>query len=363
MLTKRSLRYMRAWLTGPDPVIEDEILLDRDGTSVPATMVRPRNRPGPFPAWVVMHGITRPGREHEQLVRFTRAVASCGVLTIIPEVPEWRELSLVPHLSAPTIRAAIVGLRETGMAVDEPVGVIGFSFGAPHAIASSGHEDLKDDIAGTVGFGGYCSLESTFRFMMTGVHQSLTRAHQLRPDPYGRWIAGANYLTGVPGYEAATDVAAALRALAAYSGDSGYPAWDVRYDPVIQRLREGIDESHRHLFDLFTAPSTADPDAPAAADIADELATAARTADPGIDPTAALSRVEGPVHILHGRLDHLIPFSEAYRLRDALPARSRSRLTVTRLFGHSGQDPFPFKRAIAEVPRFSTALSEVLSLV
>jgi len=363
MLTKRSIRYMRAWLTEPDPAIEDEIVLDRAGTSVPATIVRPLGRPGPFPAWVVMHGITRPGREHEQLVRFTRAVASCGVLTIIPEVPEWRELSLVPDLSAPTIRAAITGLRATGMAVDGPVGVIGFSFGAPHAIAASGHADLKDEIAGAAGFGGYCSLESTFSFMMTGIHQSLSREHRLRPDPYGRWIAGANYLTAVPAYEDAADVATALRQLAAHSGDSGHPAWDPRYDPEIMRLREGVDESRRDLFDLFAPPSDKVPDAKRAAEIAEDLAAAAREVDPEIDPAEALARVEAPVHILHGRSDHLIPFSEAYHLRDALPAHALCRLTVTRLFGHSGQDRFPLRRAIAEVPRFSTALSEILALV
>jgi pimeloyl-ACP methyl ester carboxylesterase len=363
LLTKRAIRYMRAWTTRPHVAIEEEILLDRDGTSVPATLVRPRNQPGPFPAWVVMHGITRPGREHQQLVRFTRAVAAGGVLTIVPEVPEWRELSLVPHLSAPTIRAAIAGLRDTGLVIDGPVGVIGFSFGAPHAIASSGCADLKDEIAGTAGFGGYCSLESTFRFMMTGVHHSLSREHVLQPDPYGRWIAGANYLTAISAHQDAGDVAGSLRELAAYAGDRGDPSWDPAYDPVIQRLRGDVDESRRDLFDLFAPPSTATPDVSNAAEIAEELAAAARRVDPEIDPADALANVEAPVHILHGRSDHLIPFSEAYHLRDAIPPNPMSRLTVTRLFGHSGQDRFPFRQAIAEVPRFSKALSEMLALV
>jgi hypothetical protein len=37
-------------------------------------------------------------------------------------------------------------------------------------------------------------------------------AISLRPDPYGRWIVAANYLTYAAGYEGTADVAAALNA-------------------------------------------------------------------------------------------------------------------------------------------------------
>ena len=369
MLTRRTMRYGRAWLTGPADYVEEEVVLDRAGTPVPATVVRPRTQSGPFPGWVVMHGITRPGRAHEQLVRFTRAMASSGLMTIVPEVPEWRELDLAPSLSAPTIKAAIAGLRTTGSARDERVGVIGFSFGAPHAIAAAGSTELRDEIAGTAGFGGYCSLESTFRFMMTGVHEWGGREHFLTPDRYGRWIVAANYLTSVPGHEDAKDVADALRQLAINAGDTGAPSWHPCYDPVIRKLRERVEEPRRHLFDLFApmadAPAHSGETPPGSTEapaLAEDLSAAARRVDPSIDPFEALASVDRPVHLLHGRNDHLIPFSEAYRLRAALPSAAPSRLTVTRLFGHSGQDPFPFARAIREVPRFVSALDDLLAL-
>jgi predicted esterase len=362
ILTSRTVRYIGSWLTGRVAVIEEEIILDRDGVHVAATVVRPRYQDGPLPSWVVLHGITRQGRSHQQLVRFTHALAASGLMAIVPEVPEWKELNLAPHLASPTIKAAISGLRDTGEALDAPVGVIGFSFGAPHAIATSGEPELKDQIAGTVGFGGYCCLESTFRFMMSGKYRWQGRRESLRPDPYGRWIAAANYLTAVSGYEDADDVADGLRKLAIRAGASGAEAWDPSHDPVIRMLRAGVDDARQELFDLFAPQSGSAPATPVPG-LAEDLAAAAHRLNPLLDPTEALSVVDRPVHLLHGRRDHLIPYTESYRLLSALPERTAARLTVTRLFGHSGQGPFPFSKAVREVPHFTRALSDLLGLV
>lgn len=364
--SSRTLRYARAWATGPHAFVEEELVLDRSGVAVPATVVRPIGPVGSAPAWVVMHGITRPGRAHAQLVRFTRAVASAGLVTIIPEVPEWRELKLSPGLTVPTIEAALEGLVDAGLNRGEPVGLVGFSFGAPHTIAAATTPTLRGRIAGAVGFGGYASIESTFGFMMTGDHGWNDAHYTLRPDPYGRWIAAANYLAEAVGYEDAGDVARALQTLAERAGDVGAASWDPIYDSTITELRGTIAAERRPLFDLFARrsdePGDPPPDAPSPDEIAEALSEAARRVDPEIDPIEALASVQGPVHLLHGRGDHLIPFTESYRMREALSSASVD-LTVTRLFGHSAQDPFPYARAFREVPAFAQALDRVLRLL
>jgi dienelactone hydrolase len=361
-ISSRVIRYGRAWIVGPGDVVEEEVTIDRDGTPIPATIVRPRGMPPPLPAWVALHGITRPGRAHTQLVRFTRSVASAGMAVIVPEVPEWRELSLSPHLTVPTVAAAIQGLRDLRLARSDQVGLVGFSFGAPHAIASAAAERIRDDVAGVCGFGGYCSIEDTIRFMMCGRHAWGGTEHHLRPDPYGRWIVGANYLTTVPGHSDAGDVAQALRALARHAGDVGDPSWDPVYDPVIHRLRSDVAPGRRSLFDLFAPLSGAEVSPEPADELAEALAEGGRRKDPLIDPTEAFRRVEADVHILHGRRDHLIPFTESLRLAEAL-TRADSRLTVTRLFGHSSQERVPIGAALTELPAFVRALSDVLTIV
>jgi len=210
--------------------------------------------------------------------------------------------------------------------------------------------------------------------MMTGRHEWEGQSYHLRPDPYGRWIAAANYLTDVPGYEDAGDVADTLRQLASAAGDTGAASWDAVYDPVIDRLRVEVAEERRALFDLLAprsdvvgaageASGVAERDvAVLAEELAEGLAAASRRIDPMIDPVEALASVERPVSILHGRRDHLIPFTEAFRLRAAM-RDVQPHLNVTRLFGHSAQDPVPFMAGLTEVPRFAKALDRILRMV
>lgn len=361
----RTLRFLRTWLTGRDSVCARELLLDRDGTPVPATLLAPADVRGPLPSWVVLHGITRPGRAHRQLVRFTRALADGGCAVLVPEVPEWRALDLAPGLTVPTVEASLRSLADVPESnPDAPVGLLGFSFGAPQALAASAHPALRHRLAGVVGFGGYCDLERTIVFQFTGRHAYRGEEHALRPDPYGRWIVGANYLTAVPGLEDTAPVARALRRLAAEAGDVGVIAWDPRFDALKEDLRAAMAPAHREVFDLFAPPTGREPEATAAEEMAHRLAAAARLAEPGIEPTPLLADVPGPVHLLHGRRDHLIPFTELMRLRDALPQGARVRASVTRLFGHSAQDPLPgWREAPREASTFLRALSRVLSVV
>jgi dienelactone hydrolase len=360
----RTLRYARAWLGGAGRFEEEDVVVDRGDLKVPATLTRPQGARGRLPAWVVLHGITRRGRSHAQLQRFTRALVESGAVAVVPDVPEWRELDLVPRLTVPTLRAAIAGLRDSGWARDEPVGVIGFSFGAPHAIVATAHPLLAADVAGSVAFGAYCSLDRTIRFLMTGAHEWKGRTYRARPDAYGRWIFAANYLTAVPEHARASDVALALRALALRAGDLGVASLDESLDVHKASLREDVAEDRRALFDLFAPPSDQLPRSDMAESAAEALTAAARPTDPFGEPARALQDVARPVHVLHGRHDTMIPFTEGLRLRAALPDATWSRATVTGLFGHSGEQSYTAAlRSARELPRFLQALRSVLRLV
>lgn len=361
----RTLRYARSWLSGRDDVRARDLWLDREGTPIPATLLTPGDLPAPLPAWVVLHGITRPGRTHRQLVRFTRALAESGAAVLVPEVPEWRALDLAPSLTVPTVLACLRALEALDGLVDpSPPGLLGFSFGGPQALSASGDPRLRGRLAGVVGFGGYCDLERTIVYQFTGRHEYLGEEYHLRPDPYGRWIVGANYLTSVPGMEEAGAVADALRQLAAEAGDAGVISWDPRFDTTKESLRRSLGRTDRGIFDLFAPPSGGEPHPTESEELAHLLAQAARREDPALEPLPALGDVKGPVHLLHGRQDHLIPFTEMLRLRDALPPGVETYGTVTRLFGHSAQDPFPgIREGAREARTFVAALSRFLELV
>lgn len=361
----RTFRYVRSWLSGRADVRVREVRLDRDGTPVPATLVTPAAPDGPLPAWIVLHGITRPGRTHRQLVRFTHALAEGGVAVLLPEVPEWRELDLSSRLTTPSVLAGLRALEGMDGLVDaRRLGLLGFSFGAPQALITSAQPELRGRLAGVAGFGGYCDLERTLVFQFTGRHEWKGERFLQRPDPYGRWIAGANYLTSVPGFEEAAEVAHGLRLLAAAAGDVGVVAWDPRFDPDKGRIRAGLPSRWRALFDLFAPSSEQDPDPDRAEEMAHLLAAAARRREPAIEPGPFLADVPGPVHLLHGRQDRLMPFTEMLRLGEALPAGVLARGTVTRLFAHSARDPLPgWRESAREAVDFLKALSGMLGLV
>jgi pimeloyl-ACP methyl ester carboxylesterase len=352
----RTLRYARSWKAGAE-VEESETWIERDGETIEATLVLPARRVGRLPAWVALGGVSRMGRRHPQLVRFTRALASTGAAVLVPEVPEWRRLRVDPRVAAPTLRASIARLRTCPEVAPDRVALIGFSFGAPQVALASVSDDLADQVAGIVLFGSYCCLDRTVACQFTGLHEWNGTEYQLSPDPYGRWVLGSNHLTQVPGHEDAHDVAEALHQLARAASEQRVSAWDPHHDPMIGQLRATLPSSRRRLFDLFaTRSGAARPDQEELGAMASKLADACRRLEPLMDPTDGVGRVGLPTRLIHGRGDRLIPFTEGMRLMAHLSPDAGKALTVTGLIDHSA-DRTPasaFKRARESVALFES---------
>src|SRR5688572_21152654 len=205
--TMGTIRSARSWITGRATVRERAVQILRDERSAPALLITPPEARTPRPVWILLHGVTRPGIEHPQLLRIARALAAGGAVVLVPEVPEWKELRLAPGATLPTVATSIEALRGVPEAAQPPYGLMGFSFGGPQALIAASHESVAQDIGCVVSFGGYCDLERTLRFHFTGEHEWRGRLERVEsPDPYGRWVVGANYLTSSPGFEDATAV-------------------------------------------------------------------------------------------------------------------------------------------------------------
>lgn len=335
------MRYARSWKKGSDVALE-EIEIEREGITLPATFAMPASHRGALPGWILLGGVTRTGRFHPQLSRFAHALAASGAGVVVPEVPEWTDLRLTPSVALPTVLAGVRALDARPEVRHGTYGLVGFSFGAPHAVMAASHDALSGRIAGVVSFGGYCDLERTLRCQLTGLHEWQGVTHRVEPDPYGRWVLASNYLTDVRGCEDAADVAAALRRLALAATGLRLPAWDPGHDALKLELRGGLASERRPLFDLFAPPAACAPTGCAASEaMAIDLAGACRRREPRLDPTPHLARVRVPVHLFHGRGDRLVPFTESLRLRDALPAGLPAHVTVTGLFAHSAENRPP----------------------
>jgi len=363
--TLTTLRAVRAWFTGRSHTDEREVVIDRGDREVPASIFTPEGGGRGLPGWVVLHGVTRPGRFHPTLLKFCRALATSGATVLVPQVPEWKNLRLAPEQTVPTIRAALRGLDEAPETGPGARGLIGFSFGCPQVLIAAADEEIGPKLGVVVGFGGYGDLESIVRFQMTGVHQWGGREHHMRPDPYGRWIIAANHLTSIPHHEDATDVARALSRLAVEAGERRILAWDPSYDSLKRKLRGTVDETRRELFDLFAPPSDREPDPERARELTPELAASALRASPLLDPVPFLPRVHPKPLLIHGKSDHLIPYTETMRLRAAFPNPEKVDTTITALFSHSEQEGrmASLRREISEGARLVGALRRMIASV
>jgi pimeloyl-ACP methyl ester carboxylesterase len=277
-------------------------------------------------------------------------------------VPTWRDLWVDPGAADPTIIAAANFLGTRSDIAGDRFTLVGFSFGATQALVSAARPEVGARIGKVIAFGGYADLERTMLAMMTGEQEWQGRRRYLEPDPYGRWIAAANYLTLVADYSQMHDLASAAHALAVESGLRGAYAGAEEYDGLKEALREGLSLEERELWDLLAPPFGVRASPEPARALARRIARAALEQHPELDPRERLGGLVQPVILAHGYDDRLIPSSETLRLRGLLPRRLEVSHCITRLFSHSREaDPLPLLAYPREVASFCKLLNRALS--
>lgn len=327
-----------------------------------ARRYRPARGAARAPGWVLLHGATRPGPDHPAIVRLAAALAHSGAVVLVPDIPAWRRLELDP---APARTALSQAAKH--MCLDpriRPGGVVlvGLSFGVPQVLRTGARLARTGLVRGLVGFGSYCHLDDAIRFGLTGRFRLRGTIEYLRPDPYGRWVVAANYLHRIPGYEEAVCVSGALHSLATIAGERRIMAWDSGYDSVKDDLVQSLARTWRPLFRLFAPPSDREPEPEPARRMAHLLADAARRTHPDLElPQDFGDSPPPPIRLLHGRRDHLIPFTETLALERLLRRPADVSATVTDLFAHSRETGWTSAR-LRESRRLFTGLKAMLAL-
>lgn len=361
----RVIRYVRQYFKPSNASLEVlESSYTRDDQTLPATVYRPANLRGRTSAWIVLHGLTYHGSRHKSLQKFASAMAAGGHVVFVPEIPEWSRLLVQPALTALTIKASLAALAARDDVDAQRIGVFGFSFGATQSVVATHDEVIAKGVRAVVAWGGYADLGRFVSFGMTGDHElDGIRAH-IDPDPYGRWIVGANYLTSIPGYEDMGPVAEALHNLALEAGRSGIFAGDPIHEPAKARLGAPLHPRGRAIYDLF-APVGANFNPASAALLAQPLARAIASRDPLMDPAPYFDRIRIPVLLAHGRDDRLIPYTETLRMRRRVPPPMLLGSTITSLFSHSGRTE-PGLGVIGvsrEAARFLIVMNKILTIL
>lgn len=363
--SRRTARFLRAYLRGgAGPVREEETYLQVDGERREATLYLP-HRPRPAPGWVVLHGLTVPGRRHKAMTRFVRSLTASGAAVLVPDVPAWRELRLDLDAARKSIVAGAHYLAQRPEVRPGGVGAVGFSFGATHALMAAADPAVQRDLRAVVSFGGYCDVRRMVRCTFTGEHDWNGEGHAVDPDPYGRWILAANFLTHVPGLEGMEDVRAGAHELALEAGRRGVMAWDAEYDALKREIRGRLSPAGAEVWDLLAPPTgTVPADLEAARELADAMGAAMLERFPGLDPQPVLPALRGRIILSHGRADRLIPYTETLRLQKLLPSAVSPSVTITGLFAHSAHAGWmhPLAR-VRETAQFIRLMNDALAAV
>ena len=300
-----------AWLGRAlsDPV-RREIVLETRGRTIPADVYRPPTTRG---ALVLVHGLSRAGRRHPELVRLARLLAQHGLLVVVPEFAGLAAFRL-DGAEVDDVRAALrYALRESGAA-----GVAGFSFGAgPALLAAASYPDLP--LVGS--FGGYADLRDVVTYVTTGVHSFGGERYVQRQQEYNRWKLLALLVGFVDGER---DRALLDTITRRKLGDPGADTAE---------LEAQLGRAGRAVLNLVRNRQER-----AVAALLDDLSPRTREAMAALSPVSVVPRLRGRVLIAHGIADDSIPFTESLRL--AAAAGDHAQLALLHTFHHTGAQPF-----------------------
>lgn len=291
-------------------VVVEEMPVAADGRRLVADLYRPST---PHGALLLVHGLSRAGRRHPDLVRLARLLARHHWLVLVPHFEGLAAFRLSGREVA-EVRAALRALA----AQSPSVGVAGLSFGAGPALLAAA--DVPD-LTLTASFGGYADLRDVIRYLTTGVHQFGSRRYLQAPEEYNRWKLLA-LLIGFVQDERDRRLLdrIAWRKLADPSGDTS--ALEADLGPEGHAVRALVLNRREDAVDGLLAALPAD----------------ARAAIEQLSPLAAVPRLSGRLLIAHGAGDVSIPFTESLRLAEASAGRAQAVIFET--FEHTTAQSF-----------------------
>src|SRR3989441_11248357 len=157
-------------------VVVEEMSIEAGGRRLVADLSRPS---APRGGLLLVHGLSRTGRRHPELVRLARLLARHHRLVLVPHFEGLAAYRLSGREVA-EVRAA----RRAAAAQSPSIGLAGLSFGAGPALLAAA--DVPD-LAITASFGGYADLRDVILYLTTGVHQFGGRRYMQAPEEYNRW--------------------------------------------------------------------------------------------------------------------------------------------------------------------------------
>lgn len=294
---------------GAHAVAEEDGMLDTDRGPVRTRTYVPLGVASP-PALVIAHGVHHTGVGEPRLQKFSRSIASAGVMVYTPELPaltDYRIDASSEDVIGEAARALSARAHRTS------VGVMGLSFAGGLSLLTAADPRFAKDVAFVVAVGAHDDLPRVARFFFEdAIARPDGSTFELKAHDYGAMVL---VYGNVERFFPAADVPAAREAIR-------YWLWE---QPDDARRAEAplSPPSKAKLEQLFTHDR---------AGLKDDLLRLVELSEPAmhtVSPHGNLAGLRAPIFLLHGAGDSVIPASETLWLASDAPAGSVRSVLVS----------------------------------
>jgi pimeloyl-ACP methyl ester carboxylesterase len=281
--------------------------------------------------YVIVQGLHYSGPDDPRMDRFCRVIASAGFSVIAPFLTDFMQLQVTPAASHDVAIACDHAVKLCAQRGLPRPALFSISFGSTPAIEVAASERHRDAIGALVLFGGFRDFNAIIRFAITARAFADGASVDIPHDPLNAPAVFINLIDHIK------EAASSRSALKDQWLEMARRTWgSTELNPVAKRLpiaeslANDLPPAQRELFMIGCGLE------PGGAALLEVGLANADAYFAFTDPTPHLARIAMPVVISHGRDDHVIPFTEADRLRAALPSDLPHRLHITGMYGHTG---------------------------
>ena len=280
---------------------------------------------------VLVPGVHAAGIDEPRLVGFAREIAGMGHPVLTVELPDLTHYSITTRTTDMIEDAVAWSLtRPEYRGRDGRVGLLGISFGGGLSIVAAGRPSIRDRVAFVMAFGGHADLPRTLRYLCTGVQPD---GAVRPPHDYGLAIVllgAADRVVPAAQVQPLRDaILAFLEASRLSMVDQARAAQEFER---AKQLEATLEEPSRTYMQYVNARDVAKL-GPVLLPHVGELG-----GDPALSP-ARSSFPRGPVYLLHGSDDNVVPAIESTLLGRELESRSiKAHVLLTPLITHAEVD-------------------------
>jgi dienelactone hydrolase len=291
---------------------------------VRARVYEPNGRPD-APAMVIFHGVHRLGIDEPRLMGFARAMASCGIRVLTPELPGIKDY----HVDEDSVATIGESVRWMAKRTGGPVGVMGLSFAGGLALVAAEDPVYAPGFKFVFAVGAQDSMARVTEYYETGRDARPDGTVEiLPPHEYGPLVIEYEHLEDfVPPKDLAA-VRAVLRAHL-YEDKAAEAQASFALDEVQKREALALMDA--------TSAATRARIASVVVKYAAEMGK--------LSPCGGLKTLKVPVYLLHGEGDNVIPAAETLWMANELPKPMLSAMLVSPVLSHVNLDgPSPGAR-------------------